>query len=52
MDIGLREVGAKRRLNGTKKVNTHTHGQTDGRTEAQRADALKILAKCSLFSKW
>ena len=27
-DIALREVGAKRRLNGTSKVNTHTHTDT------------------------
>ena len=32
MDIRLREVGAKRRLNGTSKVNRQTDGQTDGRT--------------------
>ena len=34
LDIRLRLVGAKRRLNGTSKVNTHTdtqtHRQTDG----------------------
>ena len=35
LDSRLREVGAKRRLNGTSKVNTHTHGQTDGRTDRQ-----------------
>ena len=29
-DIGLREVGAKRPLNGTSKVNRQTDGQTDG----------------------
>ena len=32
LDIRLREVGAKRRLNGTSKVNRRTNGQTDGRT--------------------
>jgi hypothetical protein len=29
-DIQLREVGAKRPLNGTLKVNRQTDGQTDG----------------------
>ena len=32
LDIRLREVGAKRPLNGTSKVNTHTDRQTDGHT--------------------
>ena len=32
MDIGLREVVEKRRLNGTSKVNRRTDKQTDGRT--------------------
>ena len=32
LDIGLREVGAKRRLNGTSKVNRRTDGRTDRRT--------------------
>ena len=32
LDIQLREVGAKKRLNGTSKVNTQTDGQTDRRT--------------------
>ena len=54
LDIRLREVGAKRPLIGTSKVNrrtnTQTHGQTDRQTDghfdlqkasAQRADALK-----------
>jgi hypothetical protein len=49
------EVGEKRPLNGTSKVNRQTHGQTDGQTDkqtdghfdlqkasAQRADDLKI----------
>ena len=31
-DIQLREVGAKRRLNGTSKMNTQTHGQTHRRS--------------------
>ena len=52
LDIRLCEVGAKRRLNGTLKVNTQKDRQTDGQTDghfdlqkasAQRADALKIL---------
>ena len=58
LNIRLREGWAKRRLNGTSKVNTRTDGQTDGRTDRQtdgqtdglstygkhqpRADALKI----------
>ena len=33
LDIRLREVGAKRPLNGTSKVNTHTHTQTDRQTD-------------------
>ena len=33
LDIPLCEVGAKRRLNGTSKVNTHTDKQTDGQTD-------------------
>ena len=31
----LRKVGAKRRLDGTSKVNTRTDGQTDGQTEKE-----------------
>ena len=31
-DIRIREVGAKRPLNGTSKVNRQTHRQTDRRT--------------------
>ena len=55
LDIRLWEVGTKKRLNGTSKVNTQTDGHTDRRTHrqtdghfdlqkasAQRADALKI----------
>ena len=51
-DIRLREVGAKRPLNGTSKVNRHTNTWTDRQTDghfdlskasAQRAYALKIL---------
>ena len=50
LDIRLWEVGAKRHLNGTSKVNrqthTRTHGHTDGhfdlkKASTQRADALK-----------
>ena len=33
MEIRLRDVGAKRRLNGTLKVNRHTDTQTHGRTD-------------------
>ena len=33
LDIKLREVGAKRRLNGTSKVNPQTNRQTDGQTD-------------------
>ena len=32
-DIRLQEVGAKRRLNGTSKVNRHTNKQTYGQTD-------------------
>ena len=32
-DIRLWEVGAKRQLNGTLKVNRHTDGQTDRQTD-------------------
>ena len=35
LDIQLWEVGAKRRLNGTSKVNTHTDRRTDGQTDRQ-----------------
>jgi hypothetical protein len=46
LDIRLWEVGAKRPLNGTSKVNRQTHTQTYGQMDllkasAQRADALK-----------
>ena len=49
LDIQLREVGAKRRLNGTSKVNTQTDKHTDGhfdlqKASAQRADALKNIS--------
>ena len=33
LDIRLWEVGAKRRLNGTSKLNTQTDVRTDGRTD-------------------
>ena len=33
LDIRLQEVGAKRRLNGTSKVSTHTDGETDRQTD-------------------
>ena len=33
LDIRLREVGAKRQLNDTSKVNTHTDTQTDRQTD-------------------
>ena len=33
LDIGLREVGAKRRLNGTSKVNIQTNKHTDRQTD-------------------
>ena len=35
LDIRLWEVGAKRRLNGTSKVNTRTNRRTDGQTDLQ-----------------
>ena len=35
LDIQLWEMGAKRHLNGTSKVNTQTDGQTDRRTNRQ-----------------
>ena len=43
----LQEVGAKRCLNGTSKVNRHIDGHTDGhfdlfKESALRADSLKI----------
>ena len=63
LDIRLREVGAKRRLNGTSKVNRRTDKQTDRQTDRQtniwtfrlidqRADALKIQAKYFLEPGW
>ena len=57
LDIRLWEVGAKRPLNGTSKVNrqtnTQTARQTDGhfdleKASAQRADALKTQSKTVL----
>ena len=33
LDIRLRKVGAKRRLNGTSNVNTRTNRQTDRHTD-------------------
>ena len=51
LDIRLWEVGAKRPLNGTSKVNRQTHRRTNTHTDGhfdlykastQRADALKI----------
>ena len=56
LDIRLREVGAKRPLNDTSKVNTRTDTSTNRHTDgyfdlqkasAQRADAFKILRKIS-----
>ena len=35
LDIRLWEVGAKRPLNGTSKVNRRTDGHTDGHTDGQ-----------------
>ena len=50
LDIQLREMRARRRLNSTLKVNRQTDGQTHRRTDrrtfrliAQRADALKYI---------
>ena len=33
LDIGLQEMGAKRRLNGTSKVNRRTNRRTDGQAK-------------------
>ena len=33
LEIGLGEMGAKRPLNGTSKVNRQTDGQTDTQTD-------------------
>ena len=33
LDIRLQEVGAKRPLNGTSKVNRRADGHTDGQTD-------------------
>ena len=35
LEIRLREVGAKRRLNGTSKVNTQTDRRTNRQTDKQ-----------------
>ena len=47
LDIRLWEVGAKRRLNGTSKVDTQTDGHTDRQTDiltsAQRAKNMKYF---------
>ena len=49
LDIRLREVGAKRPLNGTSKVNgetdTHTHTQTDKSTYRKHRPRGPILGK-------
>ena len=44
LDIRLQEVGAKRCLSGTSKVNRRTNGQKDKFTY-RKADALKTIVK-------
>ena len=46
MAIGLWEGGAKRRLNGTFKVNRQTDGQTNRRTDRQ-TDRKTNCLRCS-----
>ena len=48
LDIQLWEVGAKKHLNDTSKVNRHTDTQMDRQMDisAQRADALKMGSFC------
>ena len=52
-DIQLQEVGAKRRLNATSKVNirTHTHKHMDGHFDLYKAFAQRANAFQILFSK-
>ena len=48
LDIRLGEVGAKRCLNGTSKVNTHTNTQTDISTYRKHRPRGSMLWKLSL----
>ena len=50
LDIWLQEVGEKRRLNGTSKVNTQTDTWTDIST--QRANALKNFGLGNLILQY
>ena len=49
LDIRLREVGAKRPLNGTSKVNRQTHTRTHTRT-FQLIESIGPEGRC--FEKW
>ena len=49
MTFGIWEVGAKRHLNGTSKINRHTDRQTDRQTdthmdESKKKDKKNILS--------
>ena len=53
LDIRLREVGAKRPLNGTSKVNRQTEGQTDGQTDGRTFRLIESIGpegRC--FENW
>ena len=53
LDMRLQEVGAKRRLNGTSKVNTQTDGQTDRQTDRRTNRHIKSVGpegRC--FENW
>ena len=52
LDIRLREVGAKRPLNGTSKVNRQTHGQTDKHTDGHfdpEGRCFENMLHCNFF---
>ena len=53
LDIQLREVGAKRRLNGTSKVNSHTYTNMDKSTyrkhRPRRSMLWKVVSQTQLF---
>ena len=51
LDIQLREVGAKRWLNGTSKVNRHMDGQTDKQTDGQTFHLYHLAQRADAFYK-
>ena len=51
LDIWLREVGAKRRLNCTSKVNKHPDRRTDGRTDRRTNRLIDWIGPEGWFSE-